>query len=248
MKNHLAAAVWAAVQPLLPEPPDETQDSRYIPDERVLEAIWWQARTGCPWRLLPVSFPSFATVFRRRRAWIAAGVFEALLQAALVPVPREASIDATFIEADSRLPEKAWTKIGQGLKIQAICGPGSHMSALGLSPASRGEACLAERLLRGAPVLPERLLGDAAYDTLALREHTSDLGINLITTNNWPRRTRSLDHPSSRAYARRNRWPVERLFAWLKAFAGVRLTRTHTLASYLVGLSLAIATINLRSL
>jgi transposase len=244
MSSQIPAAVWAAVKPLLPVPPDKTRDSRWIADERVVAALFYQAKTGCQWRALPAEFPSIATVFRRRRLWIEAGVFDELIDASLASLPTEGYVDASFVEVDSRLPEKAWTKIGQGLKIQAICDPDGRPELVQLAPARDGEAGLAERFSE----LPKQLIGDSAYDTNWLRKHAAELGCRLVTNNNWPGRNRSLDHPSTRRAAKRRRWRIERCFAWLKAFLGVKLTGAHTLAAYTAAIAIASAATNLRGL
>lgn len=41
-----------------------------------LEAVFWVARTGAPWRDLPADFGNWNTVYRRFRDWARAGVFD----------------------------------------------------------------------------------------------------------------------------------------------------------------------------
>ena len=48
---------------------------------RVLDAIFWIARTGTPWRDLPSEFGNWNSVWRQFRRWTEAGLWDVLLQA-----------------------------------------------------------------------------------------------------------------------------------------------------------------------
>jgi transposase len=64
--------------------------------------------------------------------------------------------------------------------------------------------------------LPERLIGDKAYDSDALdRRLHEEYGIEMIAPNRR-NRNRSQDARKLRRY--RRRWKVERLFAWMHNF------------------------------
>lgn len=70
---------------------------------------------------------------------------------------------------------------------------------------------------RFVPDVPERLIGDKAYDSdrldQALLEH---YGTELIAPNKINRRIPTQDGRTLRRYVRR--WKIERLFAWLFNF------------------------------
>jgi len=219
------------------------RDPRYVPDERVIDALYWQAKTNCPWRFLPPWFPSKSTVFERRARWISAGVFDTLMMLTLVDCPELGLIDATFIECKAPLAERGWTKIGNGIKVQALCDGNGRLSSVIIDSAGPGEANMARRF----ECLPSILIGDSAYDTLALREHARELDCELVTTNNWPGRKQSLDEREVRAAAKRERWPIERTFGWLKSFRAVGTCYARSVETYLVSFSLATANYNLRS-
>jgi transposase len=77
--------------------------------------------------------------------------------------------------------------------------------------------------------LPQRLIGDRAYDADPLDEALLELGIELIAPHRRGRkRPKTQDGRPLRRYKRR--WKVERLFAWLDNFRRlvVRYER-HTL-------------------
>lgn len=65
--------------------------------------------------------------------------------------------------------------------------------------------------------IPERLIGDRAYDSDPLDERLENQGIELIAPHRSNRtRPKSQDGRTLRRY--RKRWKVERLFAWLFNF------------------------------
>ena len=48
---------------------------------QVLDAIFWIARTGAPWRDLPAELGNWNSVFRQFRRWTASGLWEVMLEA-----------------------------------------------------------------------------------------------------------------------------------------------------------------------
>ena len=65
--------------------------------------------------------------------------------------------------------------------------------------------------------VPERLIGDKAYDSDPLDEQLErELGIEMIAPNKSNRKRKTQDGRKLRRY--RRRWYVERLFAWLMRF------------------------------
>ena len=198
------------------------------------------ARGGCCRRPFPVNPRSSGA---ERSGWRLA--FSTPCLWGLSPTTSEQLIDATFIEVKSPLPQRGWTKIGNGLKILALCAPDGAFSAISCGSAGPGEARLAATLFeRVSP--PQLLLADAAYDTRRLREQLSERDCRLLTTRPWPSRKIPLNTPTEVEYVRARRWPIERSFAWLKAYAGIAVCRARSLAAFGVALALAIATINSR--
>ena len=48
---------------------------------QVLDAIFWQMRTGAPWRDLPEQFGNWNSIFRQFRRWADSGVLDVILEA-----------------------------------------------------------------------------------------------------------------------------------------------------------------------
>jgi transposase len=69
---------------------------------------------------------------------------------------------------------------------------------------------------RFVPELPERLIGDRAYDSDPLAAELADGGVELIAPNRANRRVKTQDGRPLRRYKRR--WKIERLFAWMYNF------------------------------
>lgn len=46
---------------------------------RVLDGIFWIARTGAPWRDLPKMFGKWSSVYRQFRRWTLAGLWEDIM-------------------------------------------------------------------------------------------------------------------------------------------------------------------------
>ena len=90
--------------------------------------------------------------------------------------------------------------------------------AIGIASGQRHEAPLVLETLRSRFVkpLPERLIGDRAYDSDPLDAELADMGVDMIAPNKCHRRKMTQDLRKLRRY--RRRWRVERLFSWLLNF------------------------------
>lgn len=91
--------------------------------------------------------------------------------------------------------------------------------AIGAASASPHETRLIESTLDESFIdeLPERLIGDKAYDADKLDERLWDeRGVKLIAPHRRGRKRKTQDGRELRRYKRR--WKVERLFAWLQNF------------------------------
>jgi transposase len=71
---------WSFFAPFLTE--KRSSGGRPPRDHRlVLDAIFWIARTGAPWRDLPTECSSWNSVFRQYRRWTEVGIWEVMLEA-----------------------------------------------------------------------------------------------------------------------------------------------------------------------
>ena len=69
---------------------------------RVLDAVFWQMRTGAPWRDLPEELGNWNSNFRQFRRWADSGVLDVILEALAGSGACDAAlqmVDATIIRA-----------------------------------------------------------------------------------------------------------------------------------------------------
>ena len=87
---------------------------------RVLDGVFWIARTGAQWRDLPEEFGTWGSVYRQFRRWTLAGLWELILEALNESgaVPDQVQmIDSTIIRAHH---QAAGAKGGLKKKVLAV--------------------------------------------------------------------------------------------------------------------------------
>ena len=112
------------------------------------------------------------------------------------------------------------TKRGKGSKIMAIADAAGLPIAIDTGSASPHEVTLVEQTLEARFIdqIPEKLIGDRAYDSDTLDEKMeTDYGIEMIAPHRSNRvKPSTQDGRKLRRY--RKRWKIERLFAWIQNF------------------------------
>jgi transposase len=88
--------------------------------------------------------------------------------------------------------------------------------AIGIASGQRNEITLVLETLkqRFLKKLPQRLIGDRAYDSNGLDAQLAAMGVEMIAPHNPRHTTKTQDGRPLRRY--RRRWHIERLFAWLQ--------------------------------
>lgn len=119
--------------------------------------------------------------------------------------------------------------------------------AISVCSASPHEVTLVESTLdsRFIADLPERLIGERAYDSDPLDQRMAEQGIDMIAPDKSNRRKpNTQDGRSLRRY--RRRWLVERLFAWLQNFRRLITRYEYKMENYLGFVHLACIVILMR--
>lgn len=145
-------------------------------------------------------------------------------------------------------PAVGKTKRGKGTKIMAVTDGNGVPVAVHVASASPHETQLVEATLdnRFAPTLPEKLLGDLAYDSDPLdKKLQAKYGTDLIAPHQRNRRKPpTQDGRVLRRFCRR--WKVERFFAWLHNFRRLVTRWEYKESNFLGMLQLACILILLR--
>ena len=122
----------------------------------------------------------------------------------------------------SRAPKKGLCsrphQARQGDRIVAIASGDGLPLAVAVESASPAECKLVEAVLAECFLddLPQRLIGDKAYDSDALDQTLAqDYGVEMISPNR-SNREQSQDGRPLRRY--RRRWKIERIFAWMQNY------------------------------
>jgi len=148
-----------------------------------IEAIWYVARTGCQWRLLPKEYGSWRAIHRRFRNWDGKGVWSYLFESTRVETDEEHSIiDTTIIRAhacsagykkDSRNEEALGCgKGGFTTKIHALVDALGNPLKFILTPGQRHDITQAEALIED--VKDTVVIADKGYDSNALIESITE--------------------------------------------------------------------------
>jgi transposase len=140
------------------------------------------------------------------------------------------------------------TKRGKGTKIMGLADASGLPLAMDVTSASPHEVTLVGTTLEACFLtqLPEKLIGDKAYDSDALDASLAEeWGVELIAPH---RNNRT--HPASqdgrplRRY--KKRWKIERLFAWLQNFRRLVVRYEYHLKNFLAMIQLGCILILLR--
>ena len=142
------------------------------------------------------------------------------------------------------------TKKGKGTKIMGIIDAQGVPLALHTCSASPHEATLVAATLddRALQELPDKLIGDKAYDSDPLDQKImNDYGVEMISPHKINRKKKATqDGRKLRRY--RKRWKVERFFAWLQNFRKVVVRYEYHLVNFTAFVKLAAIIILMRFL
>ena len=173
----LTDAQWRLVRDLF-DPPGRRGASARIPRRRMVNAVLYQARTGCQWRYLPGHFEPWGAIWQQLRRWRDSGVWEQALtllrravrtKAGRDPEPSMVMLDCQTVKGGRGGPgfHKAGGKYGGtfGAKRTVL------IDCLGLPVVARVDSARPHDSKAG-----RTLLGDSLPDVLRVAEVLADLG------------------------------------------------------------------------
>jgi transposase len=101
MRRHeLSDEEWARIEPLLPSERGRRSRPAKIPNRTFMNAVFYVAKTGAPWRDLPERFGPWKTIHAKFTRWNALKVFDRILHLFARDADHESSIvDSSYVRA-----------------------------------------------------------------------------------------------------------------------------------------------------
>jgi transposase len=210
---------WDRIAPLMPRPGRRGRP-REVDFREVINAVRYLVRSGCGWRMLPIHFGPWQTVYGWFRELARRFLFQTIHDVALMAdrerAGREASPTAGVIDSQSVKAPHAETRgydAGKkivGRKRHIAVDTDGRLLMVNLTPAdisdSAGAQMILEAIRKRWPWV-KHLFADGAYDRLKLMDKAAylDFVIEIIR--------RSDDRKGFEVLPRR--WVVERTFGWM---------------------------------
>ena len=217
---------WLAER--IPEPPRSPLGGRPATDKRkVIQGIFWILDNGAKWKDLPAEFGSKSTVHRWFQRWVRQGVFESIMRDAgrLVEARGtyklyECFIDGTFSKARGGGDGVGCTRVGKGVKIMVLVDARGLPVAVDTMSAAPHECTLVQGLFDFmlTEEMPERIIGDKAYDSDPLDGAMEDEGVELIAPHRANRKPENTTQDGRPLRRYKRRWTVERTIGWIQNF------------------------------
>jgi transposase len=254
-------AVWAAVEPLLPEPPRTHPLGCHRPriaDRVCFRGILIRLVTGCSWVDVEAILDhqvSDTTLRHRRDEWIHAGVFDHLAAEALAAYDRIIGLDLTEVAIDGSqhtapcggegTGPNCTDKGRHGWKWSLATDTAGIPVGVIAAPANRNDCKLVAATLddigrAGLLEEIETLHLDRGYDFAFVRDHCAARGLTDVQIPKCRQRTAS-GRRKEKPVPLGLRWPVERTNSWLSNFGQLRRNTDRATAHRHAQLQLAIA-------
>ena len=199
----------------------------------VFNALRWMVRAGASWRMLPTNLPPWEAVYQQTQRWLAAGVFEAMVDdlRALLRLVEGRPAEPSAIVIDSRTMQSSPESGGRagydghkrrkGSKVHMVVDTLGHLLALRVTPANQQEraqvGALAHEVQQITGESVELAYVDQGYTGSNVAEAAAEHRIRLEVVR--------LPGAKRGFVLLPRRWVVERSFAWAARFR--RLTRDY---------------------
>jgi len=223
---------WEFAAPYLTLIAPEAQQRKYDLRE-VFNALRYLVRSGAPWRYLPDSFAPWPVVYQQTQRWIAAGVFENMVDdlrevlrvaAGKKAQPSAAILDSQTLRSTPESGDRAGFDGGKktkGTKVHIAVDTLGNLLSLAVTPANAQDrdqiAQLAEDIQAVTNQSVEIAFADGSYTGENASSAAAGHGICLQVVK-VPEATRGF-------VLLPKRWVVERSFAWKTRFR--RLVRDY---------------------
>lgn len=247
-RHELTDEQWARLEGLLPG--RRGGHGGVARDNRLfMNAVWYVAKTGIPWRDLPERFGKWDTTYHRYNEWCKKKVWQRILEVVQDPDLERLMLDSTIIRAHQHAAGMNGGEDDQALgRSRGGFGTKIHLSVEGLgqpmticlSPGQDADISHAEQLLSDHQV--EEVIADKGYDSNALVEKIESGGAHAIIP---PRSNRKTPRDYDR-HTYRERNLVERCVSQLKQCRRVATRYEKTARNFLGMILFAAITIWLK--
>ncbi len=221
---------WARIEPLIPKASRRGR-RRGVDFREIINAVRYLVRSGCGWRMLPIHFPPWQTVYwwfrRLARRFLFQTIHDLCLMLDRELAGREASPSAGVIDSQSVKAPAPGAQRGYdagkkivGRKRHSAVDTDGRLLMVNLTPADISDSAGAQTILdaiRKRWPWVRHLFADGAYDRLKLMDKAAylDFVVEVI---------RRSDRQKSFEVLPR-RWVVERTFGWMTRWR--RLVRDY---------------------
>jgi transposase len=221
---------------------EETAPQRTHALRDIFNALRWQVRAGCPWRMMPNDLAHWSIVYQQAQRWFKAGCFEAMahdlrlllrLKEGRKVQPSAMILDGRTLQSTPESGARAGYdghKRRKGSKVHAAVDTLGHLLALKVTPANEQERAqvseLAAAVQQATGQKVSLAYADQGYTGEDAAQQAQRHGIHLEVVK--------LSEAKRGFVLLPRRWVVERSFAWAARFR--RLARdyervAHTLSS-----------------
>lgn len=187
MKYHINSRSWEQILLFL-EREKDIHTSKEPPLRQFIEAVWYVARSGCQWRLLPDCYGGWRAVHRRFKRWSDAGIWERLMRHVSDPDTETVMVDATIVRShacsagyakDSQDQQALGrSKGGFTTKIHAAVDALGNPVKFILTPGQRNDITQAERLTEDLE--DTIVIADKGYDSTSFVESLQNKGCTVV--------------------------------------------------------------------
>lgn len=187
-----------------------------------MEAVWYIARSGCQWRLLPEIYGSYRSIHRRFKKWCEKGVWEKLHKYKQDPDLEVQMIDGTIVRAHAcsagyKKNSGGQQALGQSrgcfsTKIHALVDALGNPLKFALTPGQRNDITQAEALTEN--VSNSTVVADKGYDSNAFIANLESKGCEVVIP---PKRNRKVQRDYDK-HVYKERHLIECFFGKIKHF------------------------------
>jgi transposase len=211
----------------------EDSPQRIYSSREIFNALRWQVRAGCPWRMMPNDLAPWEVVYQQAQRWMNAGCFEAMahdlrellrLAAGKKAQPSAVIMDGRTLQSS---PESGGRggydgyKRRKGSKVHVAVDTLGHLLALKVTPANEQERAqvkdLVEAVQQATGDQVQVAFVDQGYTGQEPAEQAAKRGVKLEVVKLQEAKRGFILLP--------RRWVVERSFGWAARFR--RLSRDY---------------------